>query len=103
MRDAHRLRRRRVDPTAAGRGRPAVPPRRRVQDSFEPPKKAVQLMKASEYKEFGPVTKEEHIQEVARAKKEADDKKKRPDARLGDQLAAFRRLYFFAEKIFLDD
>jgi hypothetical protein len=74
-----------------------------VEDTVDSPKKAVELMKASEYKEYGPLTKEEHVQEVARAKKEGEDKKKERDARLSDQFGRLLKLYFFAEKIFLDE
>lgn len=83
-----------------------------VEDTIESPKKTLEvmkpelqtgLMKASEYKEFGPITKDEHLQEVARLKKEAEDKKKERDARLGDQFSRLLKVYFFAEKIFLNE
>jgi len=74
-----------------------------VEDTIKVPKKDVEIMKSSECKAFGPVTKEEHLQEVERVNKEADEKKKARDIRLGDQFNRLLKLYFFAEKIFLHD
>jgi hypothetical protein len=74
-----------------------------VEDTFVDEKKEVEITKASEYKTFGPATKEEHLQEVERVSKEAEEKKKAQDIRLGDQFDRLLKLYFFAEKIFLHD
>ena len=74
-----------------------------VEDTFEVPKKNVEILTASECKAFGPVTKEEHLLEVERANKEADERKKARDIRLGDQFSRMLKLYFFAEKIVLHE
>jgi hypothetical protein len=74
-----------------------------IEDTFMVPKKDAEIMKASECKAFGPVTKEEHLQEVERVVKEADERKRAQDIRLGDQFSRLLKLYFFAEKIFLHE
>ncbi len=74
-----------------------------VEDTFEVPKKRVEILKTSECKEFGPPTKEEHLQEVERLTREADELKKARDIRLADQVGRFLKLYFFAEKILLHE
>jgi hypothetical protein len=74
-----------------------------VEDNFEDPKRDVEIIKADAYKEFGPVTQEEHLQEVKRRKKEVEERKKAQDVRLGDQFGRLLKLYFFGEKIFIDE
>jgi len=74
-----------------------------VEDTYVAEKKEVEITKVSECKSFGPLTKEEHSQEVERVNKEAKEKKKARDIRLGDQFSRLLRLYFFAEKIFLHE
>jgi hypothetical protein len=74
-----------------------------IEDTFVAEKKEVEITKASECKAFGPVTEEEHLQEVERVNKEAKEKKKARDIRLGDQFSRLLKLYFFAEKIFLHE
>lgn len=74
-----------------------------VEDTFEPPKKVLEPVGANQDKVFGPITNEAHLQEITRIKKEADEKKKAQDARLGDQFTRLLKLYFFAEKIFINE
>jgi hypothetical protein len=74
-----------------------------IEDDFVAEKKDVEITKASEYKAFGPATREEHLQEVERVNKEAEERKKARDIHLGDQFSRLLKLYFFAEKIFLHE
>jgi hypothetical protein len=74
-----------------------------IEDTSEVPKKDVEIMNASGYRAFGPPTKEEHLQEVDRVKKEVEEQKRARDIRLGDQFSRLLKLYFFAEKIFIHE
>jgi hypothetical protein len=74
-----------------------------VEDNHEAPKKPVQVTKASENKEFGPITHAEHLQQVAEEKKELEERKKAQDVRLNEQYNKLLKLYFFAEKIFVNE
>lgn len=76
-----------------------------VEDGTEVSKVVTKTKEPTENKEFGPITKEEHLAEVSRKEKEAkdaEDEKKARDARLSVQINRLLKLYYFAEKMFIN-
>jgi hypothetical protein len=76
-----------------------------IEDGAKVSKVVTMTKKAAEDREFGPITEEEHLAEVSRGKKEAkdaEDEKMAQDARLSWQINRLLRLYYFAEKIFIN-